>query len=283
MKSPAFLIDRSTCVSAAKWTTMSDACTSGAAAAASATSPLTKRWRGWSFTLSRFSSRPAYVSLSSVVTRQSSCAARAYRTKLDPMKPAPPVTRTLTICSGPIVRQRAVGVQAVLVRIGVPVGLRRHVDDQRHVRADAFPPVVHEVGHLHERRVLAAEEEFVDGAVGRRVRTRVDQHELDHPRDAREVVDLFLVIVPRLHDARVRRGDIDLSELREQLLVAAEDFHEPAALVGHDAERFGADAVNRRLGGERELRGSCHRVHLTARGAGGDVTNGYRLRSCRRA
>src|ERR1041384_6453987 len=43
----------------------------------------------------RFSSRPAYVSLSRVVMCQLGCWLCAQRTKLDPMKPAPPVTRTL--------------------------------------------------------------------------------------------------------------------------------------------------------------------------------------------
>jgi hypothetical protein len=77
MKSPAERIDRSTWVSAAKCTTMFDCSTSGALTAASAMSPCTKVWRRLSMTSWRFSRRPAYVSLSSVVTCQSGCAASA--------------------------------------------------------------------------------------------------------------------------------------------------------------------------------------------------------------
>src|SRR4029453_8164089 len=125
-------------------------------------SPLTNSCLGWSINPSRFSSRPAYVSLSSVVTRQSECADTAWRTKLEPMKPAPPVTRTSTIFARPVVRQRTVRRDSALVRLGAVVRLVRHVDDQRWLDADAFPAVVDTAGHLDEQRAVHAEEEFVD-------------------------------------------------------------------------------------------------------------------------
>src|SRR6478735_5547116 len=113
-------------------------------------SPFTKRCRGWSRTSRRFSIRPAYVSLSSVVTCQSGCVSIAYRTKFDPMKPAPPVTSTLTIFSHPIVGKRAVRLDTVLVRILVAIRFGRDIHDKRRVSADALPAVIHEVGHADQ-------------------------------------------------------------------------------------------------------------------------------------
>src|SRR5687768_1186229 len=99
----------------------------------------------------RFSRRPAYVSLSRVVTCQSGWCASAYRTKLLPMKPAPPVMRTSTILAGPVVRQRVVRCEAIFVRIGVVIGLGRHVDHECRFRTDALPAVVHQF-RSEERR-----------------------------------------------------------------------------------------------------------------------------------
>src|SRR6185369_3377694 len=107
-------------------------------------SPCTNVWRGLSITSCRFSRRPAYVSLSSVVTRQSGWARRAKRTKLLPMNPAPPVTRTSTIFARPVVRQGVVRVETILVGLGVRVRLGRHIDHERHVGRDALPSVIHE-------------------------------------------------------------------------------------------------------------------------------------------
>src|SRR6185295_4199463 len=167
MKSPAARMERSTCVSAARCTTMLDRSTSGPATPASQMSPCTNSWRAWFITSCRFSRRPAYVSLSSVVTRQSGWLARANLTKLLPMNPAPPVTRTSTILARPVVRQRVVRLEPELVRLGVVVRLGGHVDHERHLGADALPAVVDQVGHLDQHRVLGADEELVDGAVGR--------------------------------------------------------------------------------------------------------------------
>ena len=55
------------------------------------------------------------------------------------------------------------------------------------------------------------------------------------------------MVVPRLHDAGIGRRDVDLAELREQLrVVGAEDLHQPAALVGNDAQRLRLDALDAR-------------------------------------
>jgi hypothetical protein len=59
MKSPACSSERSTCVSAAKCTTIADRSTSGPATAASAMSPWTNSCRGSCITSCRFSRRPA--------------------------------------------------------------------------------------------------------------------------------------------------------------------------------------------------------------------------------
>src|SRR5207244_5793957 len=96
------------------------------------------------------------------VTCQSRCRSRAKRTKLLPMNPAPPVTRTSTILAGPVVRQRVVRLQPELVRIAVAVGFRRHVDDQGRLGTDALPAVIDEIWNLHEHGILRTDEEFVD-------------------------------------------------------------------------------------------------------------------------
>src|SRR5450759_4188491 len=86
--------------------------------------------------------------------RQSGCAASACRTKLLPMNPAPPVTRTSTIFPAPVVGERPVGLEPELVRLIVPVWLGRRVHHERHRVADALPPVVHQVRHLDEHGIL---------------------------------------------------------------------------------------------------------------------------------
>src|SRR5690606_15413509 len=234
MNSPADCSDRSTCVSAAKCTTRSDCWTRGAATLASAMSPRTNVWRGWPSTSFRFSSRPAYVSLSSVVMRQSSCAWMAQRTKLLPMNPAPPVTRTSTIFAGPVVVERAVRLEAMFVGLGPVVRLVGHVDNERGRQADALPAVVDAVRHPHEHRPLPADEELVDDALGGRSLARVDQHQLDHAAHAREMVDLLLVVVPRFDHAGIGGRDVDLAELRELRIVDPKNLHQPSPLVGDE-------------------------------------------------
>ena len=66
-------------------------------------------------------------------------------TKLLPMNPAPPVTRTLTIFAGPVVGERAVRFQTIFVRVVVLIELGGHVDDGGGFGADALPAVVYEV------------------------------------------------------------------------------------------------------------------------------------------
>src|SRR5579884_2168462 len=87
MNSAGPRIERSTCVSAAKFTIASTPFAARATASGSAMSP----WWNSCSTPSRLARLPAYVSLSRTTT--SSPFAVRCRTKCDPMKPAPPVTR----------------------------------------------------------------------------------------------------------------------------------------------------------------------------------------------
>src|SRR5215468_9478440 len=82
----------SLCDSAAKWTTTSAAATNLSTTPASAMSPGTKSIR--SATGAKLASVPAYVSASRTVTCTSGWVATVRCTKLAPMNPAPPVTRT---------------------------------------------------------------------------------------------------------------------------------------------------------------------------------------------
>src|SRR3954471_5322059 len=116
----------------------------------------------------RFSRRPAYVSLSRVVTCQSEWAAIACRTKFDPINPAPPVTTTLTILGRPVVRQRAVWFEPILVGLVVLARFDRHVHHERWFRADALPAVVEKIGELYQCWIVRAHEKFIHLSLRRR-------------------------------------------------------------------------------------------------------------------
>ena len=66
-------------------------------ASASQISPRTNAYRGSPWTSARFSRLPAYVSESKFTTRTRSRRCSRCRTKLLPIKPAPPVTRMCSI------------------------------------------------------------------------------------------------------------------------------------------------------------------------------------------
>src|SRR3990172_6723531 len=70
------------------------------------------------------------------------------------------------------------------------------------------------------------------------------EHHLHHPLDHAEMVGLALVVVPGLDDAGVSGGEVDLSELLEHLLVAAQDLHEPSPLVGDHLELLDHHALD---------------------------------------
>src|SRR5262245_22587682 len=89
MNSAPLRMERSTCVSAAKFTTASQPSPAAVTAIESAMSP---SWNSCA-TPSRLARLPEYVSLSSTTT-SSPRAARSF-TKWEPMNPAPPVTSTL--------------------------------------------------------------------------------------------------------------------------------------------------------------------------------------------
>src|SRR5437879_1655939 len=93
-KSPASITDRSTWVSAAKWTTASAPRIASDTRTGSQTSPRRNAICPASRRSRRFSRFPAYVSLSSTTTSRPFFT--AMRTKFEPMNPAPPVTRRRT-------------------------------------------------------------------------------------------------------------------------------------------------------------------------------------------
>src|SRR5690606_34390900 len=59
-----------------------------------------------------------------------------------------------------------------------------------------------------------------------------------HARTAADCIGLFFVVVPGLDNARIAGGDVDLAERRKVRLVAAEDLHQPAALVRDHPKRL---------------------------------------------
>src|ERR687892_1259798 len=100
-KRPGSSTARLLCDSAAKFTitSISRSRSSCSARSKSPMSPCTNVMR--LSTSSRLGRLPAYVSRSSTTTRSSGCCSTQYRVKLEPMKPAPPVTsRFMTaLCS----------------------------------------------------------------------------------------------------------------------------------------------------------------------------------------
>src|SRR2546428_3533547 len=107
-KSPASRTDRSTWVSAAKWTTASAPRMAAVTIPASHTSPRSNEIVPASRRSRRFARFPAYVSLSRTTTSWPFLT--AIRTKFDPMNPAPPVTRRRTARDnrGAYIRARSV-------------------------------------------------------------------------------------------------------------------------------------------------------------------------------
>lgn len=61
--------------------------------------------------------------------------------------------------------------------------------------------------------------------------------------DTDEVVGLLLVKVPGLYNSRIGCREIDLSKSPENLVITAEDLHEPAPLIGDDLQLLQFDAV----------------------------------------
>jgi len=184
--------------------------------------------------------------------------------KLLPMNPAPPVTSIVILAASLSVFQTGgkppvvgdlgrVRGQPELVGLVVVVGESRDAHEERRLGADPLEPVVDAGRDADEDRVLLADEEFHKTPVGGRVLAGVVERDLHHPVDTGEVVGLLLVVVPRLDDARVGRRAVDLAELLEDLVVATEDLHQPAALVGDDAEFFDSYTVD-------AVRHCCHRT-----------------------
>src|ERR1041385_5251068 len=245
MNSPGASMLRSTCDSAAKFSTAVQPCMASATRRGSRMSPCTNVSRD-SGSPSAFSPRPASVSASSPTTCVSGRPARSRWTKLDPMNPAPPVTRTRSpILAAPVVRdRRIVRRHAVLVRIPVVVVVRRHVHEVRGLDADPLHAVEDERWDHEQHGIPLAEEELVDLALRGAVLARVVEHDLRHPLHDHEVIRLLLVVVPALHHLGIDDGEVDLPELLEERVVVAQHLHEPPALVGDDLERLREDALD---------------------------------------
>src|SRR5688572_2930571 len=169
------------------------------------------------------------------------------------MNPAPPVTRKRArprSSPSPIPAVPVIGnvvlvrVAADLVRLLVIVGLRGTVHEHRGLGSDPLHPVPHHGGDGDEDRILLAHEELVHRPLRRGALPVVVEHHLHHPLHDHEVVGLELVVVPPLHHARVRHGDIGLPELLEEGVVAAHHLHEIAPLVGDDLERLHVHALD---------------------------------------
>ena len=86
-------MERSTWVSAAKLTMASAPSAASATASGSQIEPCTKRYRASPATSATLAGLPAYVRASRFTTSSSGWRPSMRRTKCEPMKPQPPVTR----------------------------------------------------------------------------------------------------------------------------------------------------------------------------------------------
>ena len=141
-------------------------------------------------------------------------------------------------------------IEAEFVGVLVVVDFSGEVDNHGLLVGDAFEAVIDEVGYLNQKWAVLADEEFIHEAFGGRVFAGVEEDDFHHAFDADEMVSLFFVIVPGLGDAGVGGGHVDLAELDvlALLVVGAEHFHEPSALVAMDGELFDGDAFNEFFG-----------------------------------
>src|SRR5213594_3577739 len=253
-KSPASRMDRSTWVSAAKWTRASADFVTRSMSFRSHTSPWTNvRFRSSLYSLRLFGF-PAYVSLSTTTTSSLPVASRR-RTKQLPMKPMPPVTTRRAMTSSlhldvPIVWDvlRIVG-DAELVRLFVVVQLRREVHEVHRFRSDRLETVDDVRRDLDHHGVPLARKELVHLAFRRGPVAIVVADDLCRPAHHDEMIRLLLVIVPALHDPRIPDRHVRLREPVELRPVGAEHFHEVAPLVVNLFERPDDDALNQIHGG----------------------------------
>jgi len=114
----------------------------------------------------------------------------------------------------------------------------------RYSSGNALEAVEDKGRDVDEHRVVLTGEELIDLPEGFRLPAAVVKNDLHHSPDHRHVVRLHLVIVPGLDDAGIGRGHVHLTELREEIIVAAEDFHEPSPFVGDDSKLLDLDSVD---------------------------------------
>src|SRR2546427_2876540 len=262
-KSPASRMDRSTWVSAAKWTNASADFVTRSMSLRSHTSPWTNiRFRSSLYSLRLFGF-PAYVSLSTTTT-SSLPAANRRRTKQLPMKPMPPVTTRRAMMSSlhldvPIVRDvlRIVG-DAELIRLLVVVQLGGEVHEVHRFGSDRLEPVDHVRRDLDQHGVPLARKELVHLAFRRGPVAIVVADHFRGPSHHDEMICLLLVIVPALHDSGVPDRDVRLREPLELRPIGAEHFHEVPPFVVDLFERPDDDALNQIHGGLRVLGGATY-------------------------
>src|SRR2546426_870048 len=253
-KSPASRMDRSTWVSAAKWTNASADFVTRSMSFRSHTSPWTNvRFRSSLYSLRLFGF-PAYVSLSTTTISSLPVASRR-RTKQLPMKPMPPVTTRRAMMSSlhldvPIVRDvlRIVG-DAELIRLFVIVQLRREVHEVHGFRSNRLEPVDHIRRDLDQHGVPLARKELVHLAFRRGPIAIVVANDFCRPPHHDEMVRLLPVIVPALHDSGVPDGHVRLRESLELGPIGAEHLHEVPPFVVNLFERSDDDALNQIHGG----------------------------------
>src|SRR3989441_1361558 len=256
-------MDRSTWVSAAKWTRASADFVTRSMSFRSHTSPWTNvRFRSSLYSLRLFGF-PAYVSLSTTTT-SSLPAANRRRTKQLPMKPMPPVTTRRAMMSSlhldvPIVRDvlRIVG-DAELIRLLVVVQLGGEVHEVHRFGSDRLEPVDHVRRNLDQHGVPLARKELVHLAFRRGPVAIVVADHFRGPSHHDEMICLLLVIVPALHDSGVPDRDVRLREPLELRPIGAEHFHEVPPFVVDLFERPDDDALNQIHGGLPVLGGATY-------------------------
>lgn len=120
---------------------------------------------------------------------------------------------------------------AVLVGGGVVKWFGWDVDDERFLGSDTLESVIDAGWDLDEEAIVVPNEELGDFAARGRVGAVIVKGEFDGAADAGEVVGLVFVEVPSFDDAGVGGGHVYLAEASEEVVVAAQDFHQSAAFI----------------------------------------------------
>jgi len=106
-----------------------------------------------------------------------------------------------------------------------------HAEEVGGFLAQGLEAVIHHWRHAYEQGILLSHKELIYLPLGDRSLPAVIESHLHHPLYAGEVIRLLLMVVPGLDHSGISSGQVHLAEAVEYLIIAAQDLHQPAALI----------------------------------------------------